>query len=88
MKKQKIIRKSKIGWVITHDTIIAFDKLQATLYHVFESSNKKPLMEMRRAILRSDANELNTWVDVIMLAQKNGLIGYGTRIRQEWFDES
>lgn len=88
MKKQKIIRKSKIGWVVTSNTIIAFDRIQATLYHVFESANKKPLIDMRKEVLRSKPDELNTWVDVISLAQGKGLVGYGTRLRREWFEES
>lgn len=88
MKKQKIIRKSKIGWVITPETVVAFDKIQATLYHVFETANKAPLARMKHAIIISKADELNTWADVITLAREEGLIGYGTRVRREWFEES
>lgn len=88
MKKQRIIRKSKIGWVITSDTVVAFDKIQATLYHVFESANKKPLARMKKAIIHSDKDELNTWADVITLAREEGLIGYGTRLKREWLEES
>ena len=88
MKKQRIIRKTKISWVITPDTVVAFDKIQATLYHVFENANKQPLARMKRIILKSTPDELNSWVEVIGLARQEGLIGYGTRLKREWFEES
>ena len=85
MKKQ-IIRKSKIGWVLTDDTVTAFDKWQATIYHLYESSTKQPIESLKRDIRKSAPEELNTWVDVLDLASKKGLRGYATRIRSEWFE--
>lgn len=82
---EKIIRKTKIGWVITDTTLTAFDKLQATVYHAFETPNKKPLEEMRIEIENSAPDEYNSWVDVIGLATRKGLRGYGTRLQERWF---
>ena len=79
-----IVRKSKISWVIKRDVIIAFDALQATAYPSYGASSRQPLNELRKAILKSNDNELNTWVDAIELTQKLGIIGYGTRRRKEW----
>lgn len=88
MWAMKIIRKSKIGWVLTRNTIIAFDRLQATLYHVYELTNRRPFDVMRMKILKSKPDEYNSWPDVISLAIKQGVRGYGTKVRREWFTES
>ena len=84
--KQKIIRKSKIGWVLADSRLIAFDKIQATIYHSYDTPNKKPLEEMKSRVENSKADELNSWVDVINLAREKGLRGYGTRLYKEWFE--
>ena len=87
--KQKIIRKTKINWILTESTIIAFDSIQATIYYSFDVINKQfQFDEMRRIIRRSKPDELNSWVDVLVLAQEKGIRGYGTRLKQEWFEES
>lgn len=83
-----IIRKSKIGWVLTTDTITAFDKIQATVYHTYDLTNRQPFDKMKRIVRKSQPNEYNSWVDVLDLAMKHGLRGYGTRVREEWFYES
>lgn len=83
-----IIRKSKIGWVLTEDTITAFDKFQATVYHVYELTNRQPFDRMKMVIYNSKPEELNSWVDVINLSIQYGVRGYGGRTKQEWFEES
>ena len=86
--KTKIIRKSKIGWVVGEYTLVAFDRLQATLYHSYEAPNKQPLERMKQKVLESEPSEYNSWVDVVCLAREEGICGYGTRLKSEWFDES
>lgn len=76
----KIIRKSKIGWVLDDDTITAFDKIQATVYHTYELTNRQPFDKMKLAIESSSPEEYNSWVDVLDLAVKHGVRGYGTKI--------
>lgn len=83
---EKIIRKTKINWLITDATIVAFDKWQATLYHVYDTPNKQPLEEMKKEILKSDPCELNSWVEAINLSLKKGLRGYGTKLKEQWFE--
>lgn len=77
---KKIIRKSKLGWVLTDDTITAFDNLQATVYHVYELTNRQPFDVMKLKIANSKPEEYNSWVDVLDLAVKQGVRGYGTKI--------
>lgn len=81
-----IIRKSKIGWVLTNDSIIAFDRLQATVYHTYELTNRQPFDVMKSKIKNSRPNEYNSWADILDLAVKQGIRGYGTRLREEWFE--
>lgn len=83
-----IIRKTKINWVIEDTSVIAFDKWQATVYHCYGTPDKEGLEEMKKIIIASKKDDYNSWVDVIDLAQKKGLIGYGTRHRPEWAYES
>lgn len=83
-----IIRKSKIGWVLTQDTMTAFDNLQATLYHVYDLTNRGPFDKMKMKVLYSQPEEYNSWVDVLDLAVKCNMRGYSTRVRREWFNES
>ena len=80
----KIIKKSKIIWIINSESIIAADKLQATCYNSFMAADKQPFMKMREKVLWSKENELNSWIEVIGLAQKYGIIGYGTRVKKDW----
>lgn len=80
----KIIRKTKISWVINEESLIAFDKLQATCYNSYMYADKQPFLNMKQTVLDSRPEELNSWVDVISLAQKYKILGYGTRIKQEW----
>ena len=83
---KKIIRKSKLGWVLTDETITVFDRLQATIYYSYDLTNKHPFEVMKKKILNSKPEEYNSWVDVIDLAVKQGINGYGTRIPR--FEES
>ena len=83
---KKIIRKSKIGWVLTDDSIIAFDTLQATVYHVYDLTNRQPFDIMKTTIEKSAPDEYNSWVDILDLAVRQGVRGYGTRIPK--FEES
>ena len=88
MKKIKILRKSKICWVLQENSMTAFDSLQATAYHVYELTNRQPFDEMKQIIESSRDSEYNSWVDIIDLSMKKGVKGYGTKIRPEWFEES
>lgn len=80
----KIIKKTKIIWVVNPESLIAVDKLQATCYNSYMYADKQPFLDMRQEVLNSKQDELNSWVDVINLAQKYGMIGYGTRVKKEW----
>lgn len=88
MKKIKILRKSRINWLIQENSMVAFDTIQATTYHVYELTNRQPFDEMKKIIENSSPAEFNNWVDIIDLSIKSGVKGYGTRLRQEWFEES
>ena len=77
--KQKIIEKTKITWLIADTSITAFDNLQATMYSVYGSSDKESFENMKVLVECSTPEEYNNWVDIIELAQKMGVIGYGTR---------
>ena len=81
-----IIRKSKISWLITKNSITAFDRLQATSYNVYELTNRQPFDVMRMKIKNSQPYEYNSWVDILDLAVKQGIKGYGTRLKEEWFE--
>lgn len=85
---KKIIKKRCLNWLVSDNSLIAFDRLQATIYHSFDMPNKQPLEEMRDSVLNSKKDEYGTWADVIDLAMKKGMHGYGTRLRDEWFGES
>lgn len=78
------IKKSKIKWILTDDFIVALDKLQATIYYTYDLTNRGPFDKMRRRILKSKPNEYNSWVDILDLASKYGLVGHGAKIRKEW----
>lgn len=83
----KIIRKTKIGWVVNDNTVIAFDKNQATCYHIYNAPSHKNFEMLQERVLLSNDNELNSWVDVICLSQEMEIIGYATRIKREWFEQ-
>lgn len=85
---EKFVRKTKVNWLVSDTTLIAFDKFQATIYHAYDNPNKQPLEEMKKRVLLSEREELNSWVDVINLAVEKGMKGYGTKLRREWFAES
>lgn len=84
----KILRKSKISWVVSDSSVVAFDKWQATIYHTFGAPTKQSIGLMGERILSSKPDEYNNWVEVISLAQSQGVSGYATRIRKEWLEES
>ena len=77
---KKIIRKSKLGWLLTDDSITVFDRIQATVYHTYDLTNRQPFDRMIQIISKSKPDEYNSWVDVIGLAVKQGVRGYGTKI--------
>lgn len=83
---KKIIQKSRLGWIITDDSITVFDKIQATIYHTYDLTNRQPFYNMVEKILKSNPNELNSWVDAVDLSVKQGVRGYGTRVPR--FEES
>lgn len=84
MKKK--IQKSKIRWIITDDYVVALGSLQATIYYVYDLTNRIPFDRMKKKIIKSKPEEYNTWTDVIDLATKHGIIGHNAKFRQEWFE--
>lgn len=86
--KTKIIRKEKINWVITKNVIYAFDNLQATAYHMYGCSNRKPLAKMKKRLMESTPDMYKNWIDAITLAKECKIYGYGSAIHPEWFRES
>lgn len=83
----KIIRRKKIGWVFGEDTIIAFDRLQATTFHMFCYANKKNLDDMKSTILESSQDEYGTWADALELARSFKVKSYSTAVKKEWLNE-
>lgn len=82
-----ILTRGKIYWLISDDSIIAFDKHQATVYQSFGCPNRHPFVQMKRLLSSSRENEYGTWVDVIGLAMKVKIIGYRTKLKKEWFEQ-
>lgn len=82
-----IIQRGKIFWRITDESVIAFDKRQATVYQMYGYSNKKPLEKMKFLLLNSNDNEYSNWLEVIALANKVRIRGYATKLQQKWFFE-
>lgn len=78
-----LIKKSKICWYITANSAVAFDNIQATSYNAFGAING-PIHEMVRRVKESRPDEYNSWADIVDLATKVGIIGYGTRVKPEW----
>ena len=72
---------------MTDNSITAFDTLQATTYNVYELTNRQPFDVMKMKIMDSAPEELNSWVDILDLAMKQGVKGYGTRLKKEWFKQ-
>ena len=81
--KHKQIKRGKISWVISDETLIAFDKLQATMYYTYDLTNRLPFDLMKREVLKKDTP---SWVDVIELAMKYDMVGHGARVKNEWFE--
>lgn len=80
----EIIKRGKIFWLIAQESVVAFDRRQATIYQLYGYPNKKPLELMKQTIRNSKPHELGTWVDVIGLATKTKIRGYGTKLQAEW----
>ncbi len=78
------IKKSKIKWVITDNYVVAFNKLQATVYYTYDLTNRVPFDRMKMKILKSTPEEYNSWPDIIDLASKHGLKGHYAKLRKEW----
>lgn len=70
--------------MIQEDSIVVFDKLQATVYQMYGYPSRAPLLKMRDIVLESQDDEYSSWVDVISLSSELGIRGYGTRVRTEW----
>lgn len=81
---KKTIQKTRIGWVLAEDYVIAFDKWQATIYNAYGAIGRVLVEEMKNQIVKSKPDELNSWVDVIELAQHMGIKGYGTVLKPKW----
>lgn len=80
----EILRKTKISWAIYENSIIVFDKMQATCYLDINAKSRKSFDEFKEILLNSSPDEYGNWVDAICLAQKKGMMGYGTVHRPEW----
>lgn len=82
-----ILKRGKIFWKIADESVVAFDKRQATIYHVYECPSKKSLESMKYRLLHSNPDEYSNWVEVISLAMEVGIKGYGTKVRKSWFND-
>lgn len=80
----EMIKKTKINWLIKDDSVIVFDKYQATCYIDMSARNRTKFDEFKNELLNNN-EEYNGWVDIMCLAQEKGIIGYGTRVKKEWF---
>lgn len=80
MEKQ-IIHRGRISWALSDNSITAFDNLQATIYDRFGASSDVAIEYMKFRVRHSKENELNSWVDVIELANRCGVVGRGTSIK-------
>lgn len=86
-KMMEIVKKGKIGWVISDNSVVAFDKFQATCYHIYNSPNKSSLESLKWKLKNSPDDMYGNWVDAIELTQALGIVGYGTRVKNDWFEK-
>lgn len=77
----KQIQRGKLHWLIRRSSVIVHDDFQATIYHSYGMPAKGAIAELKQKVIKSNDNELSSWVDVIELTQSLGLIGYGTTLR-------
>lgn len=82
-KNKHLIKWGKISWVVSEDYLVAFDKLQATMYYTYDLPSRTQFELMKKEVL---GKELKSWVDVIELALKYDMVGHGARLRDEWFE--
>lgn len=83
-----LIKRGRLCWLVKDSSVIAMDNLQATCYHSYGSSIKLPIERLKKIVLNSKENELDTWEKAITLTQNLGIRGYGTTIKRSWFEES
>lgn len=82
-----ILKRGKIYWKISEESVIAFDTRQATVYHVYGCSNRKPLELMKNKLLFSNQEEYGNWIEAISLATEVKIKGYGTKLQTDWFND-
>ena len=85
---EKLIKRGKLYWLIKDNSVIVADKLQATVYHAYGSPVRVPIERLKKIAVTYPTDKLDTWEKVITLTQKLGMRGYGTTVRQSWFEES
>ena len=83
----KFIHKQKLHFLFKQDGVIIFDKLQATSFNCYGNTNRQSLDTFMRTLQNADEDEYDSWLDVLDLSSKLGVIGDGTRLQQQWFEK-
>lgn len=76
----EIFKRGRLTWIIRDDSIVVFDRIQATIYAPFLSARNHAFDQMCEALRSSPENELDNWADAILFAQSFNVMGAGTRI--------
>lgn len=80
----KTLRRGKLVWMLFDESIIVVDHWQATIYQLYGYPNRKPLLQMQRAILDSGSSEYGNWAEALTLAARCGIRGMSTAYKEEW----
>lgn len=83
----KIIHKQKLHFLFKQDGVVIFDKLQATSFNCYGNTNRQSLDTFMRTLRNSNKDEYDSWLDVLDLSSRLGVIGNGARLQQQWFEK-
>ena len=76
----KILHRGRLTWRIKSDSLLVYDKYQATLYAGWAQPRFALFKQMREFVLTSESTEYDNWVDVLLLAQACKVYGMGARV--------
>ena len=71
-----ILKRGRITYYVKEEAVIVgVNNFQYTAYTVYPLQNRKPFYDFRKKILKSEENEYDNIVDLIVLAREHKLIG-------------
>lgn len=80
-KKQKVIRRGKIIYIVNSDSIVVgVGGNQWISYNQYNNHNRQGITAFRAAILKSKEDEYANAVDQMSLAVQCGIKGTGTQV--------